>query len=33
MHDFDDLIFFISSFDSTMFNIGNVICEDQKQCV
>jgi hypothetical protein len=30
MHDFDDLMFFISSFDSTMFDIGNVVREDQK---
>jgi len=33
MHDFDDLMFFISSFDSTIFTIGNVIHEDKKQCV
>jgi hypothetical protein len=34
MHDFDDLMcFLISSFDSTMFSIGNVVCEKQKQCV
>jgi hypothetical protein len=32
MHDFDDLIFFISSFDSNMFDISNVVREDQKQC-
>jgi hypothetical protein len=30
MYDFDDLMFFISSFDSTMFDIGNVVSEDQK---
>jgi hypothetical protein len=34
MHDFDDLMFFlISSFDSTMFGIGNVVCKNQKQCL
>jgi len=33
MHDFDDLMFFFCSFDSTMLSIGNVISEDQKQCV
>jgi hypothetical protein len=32
MHDFDDLIFFISSFDLNMFDISNVVREDQKQC-
>jgi hypothetical protein len=32
MHYLDDLIFFISSY-STMFNIGNVVREDQNQCV
>jgi hypothetical protein len=30
MHDFDDFIFFISSFDLTMFVIGNVVSDDQK---
>jgi hypothetical protein len=24
---------FVVSFDSIMFGIGNVVCEDQKQCV
>jgi hypothetical protein len=33
MYNFDDLMFFISSFDSTMFGIGNVVHKDQKQCL
>jgi hypothetical protein len=30
MHVIDDLILFVSSLDSTMLGIGNVVCEDQK---
>jgi hypothetical protein len=33
MHVIDDLMLFVSSLDSTMLSIGNVVCEDQKQCV
>ena len=33
MHIYDDLILFVSSKDSIMLGIGNVVCEDQKQCV
>jgi hypothetical protein len=33
MHVIDDLMVFVSSLDSTMLSIGNMVCEDQKQCV
>jgi len=33
MYNLDDLMFFISYFNSTIFDIGNVVREDQKQCV
>jgi hypothetical protein len=33
MHDYDVLMFFVCYLDSTMLGIGNVLCEDQKQCV
>jgi hypothetical protein len=33
MHDFDDLMFFFSSFDSTRFGISKVVCVNRKQCV
>jgi len=32
MHVIDDLMLFVSSLDSSMLGIDNVICEDQKQC-
>jgi hypothetical protein len=33
MHVIDNLMLFVSFLDSTILGIGNVICEDQKQCV
>jgi hypothetical protein len=33
MHVIDDLMLFVSFLDSIMLSIGNMICEDQKQCV
>jgi len=33
MHVIDDLMLFVSSLDSTMLGISNVVCGDQKQCV
>jgi hypothetical protein len=33
MHVIYDLMLFVSSLDSTMLGIGNVICYDQKLCV
>jgi hypothetical protein len=33
LHVCDVLMFFVSYLDSTMLDIGNVVCEDQKQCV
>jgi len=33
VHAINDLIWFVSSLDSTMFGIGNVVCGDLKQCV
>jgi hypothetical protein len=33
MHVIDDLMLFVSSMDSTILSIGNVICEDQRQHV
>jgi hypothetical protein len=33
MHVYDGLIFFVSSFDSTILGIGNVVGQDRKKCV
>jgi len=31
--DFDDMMFFVGSFNSTMLGVSNVVYEDKKQCV